>query len=90
MRITRHRESKFNLVLKNIESGHPIAFETPFHQAMSTGDIFIVPDICESYLPKGSDIWGKMPIVNLRTGKLSWVGNTRKVRIVECSVSIKE
>ena len=90
MRITRQRKLQYKLILRNIYSGTPVAFEAPFSQAMSTGDIFLIADVCESYLPKGSDIWNKKPIINVRTGKLSWVDSSRKVRVVDCTVAIAE
>ena len=90
MKIEHERPSHYKFKIGNVESGHPVAFEKSFHQDNSSGDIFLRLLICSGYIPRSVQDECKVGVVNLRTGKLSYIDRERHCRLVPCKIVINE
>ena len=73
--------------LRDFHRGECVIFKHQFHQDMCASDPYMKVDA--SAYPN-RDEQGKSCVVNLRTGKMSYVQHTRDVRAVEAEVCIHE
>ena len=71
--------------LRNVRKGSAVQFRYPFHQSLSDSDVFIVVDDTAYSQHDGR---GKLPVVNLKHGRLSLVSPDREVKIIDAEVRI--
>ena len=73
--------------LRDVRKGTAVQFKCQFHQDMCTDDLYIVIDA--SAYPN-HDNQCKMAVVNLRTGRLSYVNSEREIEAINATVCIDE
>ena len=75
--------------LGNVCAGTAVRFKTSFHQSNCTpDDVFIVCSVHGSYRPDECHYADKAGVVNLESGKLSYVCRSREVEALRSEVSI--
>ena len=81
MKITYNSPCQFNWIkLRDVHIGRAVYFKCQFHQDMDTSDPYLKIDA--SAYPNRND-QGKVAVVNLKTGRLSYVDRCRYVRVIE-------
>lgn len=90
MRIVRHDANRHWVPIHAIVAGASVEFKYAFHQDCKPGDIFIVNEVCMSYRPGDYHYAAKIPVTNLRTGKLSYVDKGRQAAVVSSEVVLDE
>jgi len=90
MRITRYNANRHWVPIHTVAAGESVEFKHVFHQDCKPDDIFIVNDVCMSYRPGDYHYTGKIPVTNLRTGKLSYVDKGRQSALISSEVVLDE
>jgi hypothetical protein len=70
----------------NVSAGKACQFQREFHQEHERDDVFMRLNVCSSYKDQNHRNRDKIGVVNLRTGKLSFVCPEREVRDVDAEV----
>lgn len=86
---TRRTDSYFWLQLRSIRKGSCVFFQSQFHQDMTVTDPYIVVD-ASAYPDRPINASGRIAVVNLRNGKLSYLLGYKQVRTLDAEVFINE
>lgn len=73
----------------NVEAGKTMKFLKPFHEGHNVSAIFMKCAAPSGYRPEYDRYGEKIPVVNLRTGRISYVAGHREVTLYNADVSIK-
>jgi len=90
MRIVRNDQRRYWGRVNEVAKGESVEFRHTFHQDCKPNDVFIINIVSSSYRPERDGYHNKVPVTNLRTGKLSYVDCTREVAIVSADVVLDE
>ena len=83
--VGRHADTKR---VGNVKGGTAVKFCAKFHPEMETSDVYLVIDTAGSYYPDDAPREQCRGVVRLSDGKLSFVCNTREVRLYHAKAQV--
>ena len=88
MNITERTQPFNTSRLEHVNAGQPVKFLEKFHPAMNTHEPFMVCSVTHCYMPDSAQYQCKKAVVNLRTGRLSYVDGSREVVMYRGDVTL--
>ena len=85
MKINRPSQRVHKSRLRSIPAGKCISI-CAFHQDCKPDDLYIVLNVCDTYMPKTCSLEYTKGLCNIRSGKLSYVADDRYVTVIDAVV----
>ena len=90
MRITREKQERFDWIeLRSVSKGLCIQFKYKFHQDCCDNDCYMAID-ASAYPASNDAAHYKIAVVNLKSGRLSYVSGNRDVRVLDARVCVDD